>query len=323
MSLTSSAKPDDTGSEGFEHYGVLLDSPRDLRDLIIPRVRDALSEGDHVTVAVRPPHEEAIRSALGDRSAELDITAHAEFYDAPGRTLARLHRLALTHPTRRVTVVAEPVLPADAPVGLREWHRLDSVLGSVLAGSRMRLLCLHDSRVLPDGTRELARRTHPVLVTSGGQHHSPDYQDPVTFSAADVARPLPSPTGTVHTLDIRPDLPALRDEVTTLATAADIPEARIGDLVLAVNELAANVLEHGAGKGTISLWRSAGWILCDVFDEGGALTDPLIGYRPTDPRGTRGYGLWITRQLCDFMEISGGSHGSLIRMHFPPAPEPR
>ncbi|MBB4929465.1 anti-sigma regulatory factor (Ser/Thr protein kinase) [Lipingzhangella halophila] len=316
--MTSCAKPDDTGSEGFEHYGVFFDSPHELRELVVPRVRAALTDGGHVTVAVRPLHEETIRSALGGQSAELDFTSRADLYDAPGRTLAALHRLALAHPTRRVTVVAEPVLPTDAPVGLREWHRLDSVLDSALAGSRMSLLCLHDSRHLPARARGIARSTHPLLVAPNGVRTSPDYLDPATFSAPDVARTLPAPTGTVRTLDVHPDLPVLRDEVTALADTTGIPEERAGDLVLAVNELAANVLEHGAGKGTISLWRSAGWIVCDVFDERGSLTDPLSGYRPTDPRDTRGYGLWISRQMCDFMEISGGNHGSLIRMHFRP-----
>ncbi len=313
--MTSRAKPEDTGSEGFEHFGVFIDSPTDLHEWVVPRVRGALSTGHHVTVAVHPHHEETIRSALGEQSARLEFFGHADLYDAPGRTLATLHRLALNHPTRRVTVVAEPVLP-DAPVESREWHRLDSVLTSALADARMSLVCLHDTRALSARARGITRTTHPMLVTSEGAHNSPDYLNPAMFSSPDVARLLPPPTGKVRALDVRPDLPALRDEVTALAATADVPEARQGDLVLAVNELAANVLEHGAGKGTITLWHRDGWVVCDVFDEDGTLTDPLTGYRPTNPTDPRGYGLWITRQVCDFMQISGGKHGSLIRMHF-------
>ncbi|WP_046470013.1 sensor histidine kinase [Allosalinactinospora lopnorensis] len=314
--MTSCAESDGTGSEGFEHYGVFVDSTRDLHEIIVSRIRAALAEGDHVTVAVSPRHEETLRSALGGRpDTDLDFTDRAGLYDAPGRTLAALHRLTLARPMRHVTVVGEPVLPDD-PLELREWHRLDSALDSALAGTRLRLLCLHDTRTLPGEIQRIVRRTHPILVARTGVWSSPDYRDPVAFSAPDADRSLPPPSGDVRTVEVRSDLLALREEVSGLAATTGLPPPRIGDLVMAVNELAANVLEHGAGKGTISVWRSSGRIVCDVFDEDGSLTDPLGGYHPADPLSPRGYGLWITRQVCDFMEISGGRHGSLIRMYF-------
>jgi hypothetical protein len=64
------------------------------------------------------------------------------------------------------------------------------------------------------------------------------------------------------------------------------------------------------------VWRRDGWVVCDVFDERGGLTDPLSGYLAADPQGPRGYGLWITRQVADYMQVSGGPDGSLVRLHF-------
>ncbi len=120
----------------------------------------------------------------------------------------------------------------------------------------------------------------------------------------------------MHRLEIGLSLPRLRGDLTALGEDMGFPPERIDSLVVAVNELAANVLEHGAGKGTVQVWRSPGRWVCDVFDERGGLFDPLAGYRPADTMRPRGYGLWITRQSCDFLEISGSGEGSLVRLHF-------
>ncbi|MFD0774681.1 ATP-binding protein, partial [Streptomonospora algeriensis] len=199
---------------------------------------------------------------------------------------------------------------------LREWHRLDSVLTRALAGTRLRLLCLHDARRLTERVRRDVRRTHPVFVAGGEEHHSPDYIDPDVFSAPDLTRLLPAPAGEQRSLGFGADLAAPRTAVTELPEKTEVPRERLGDLVLAVNELAANAVEHGGGGGTVTLWRSRGWTVCDVADRGTGLHDPLCGYHPADPLSPRGYGLWITRQLCDFLEIASGAHGTRVRLHF-------
>ncbi|GAB3207138.1 anti-sigma factor RsbA family regulatory protein [Marinactinospora thermotolerans] len=315
--MSSRAVPDNAGFEGFEHHGVLFHSARELCDVVVPRIRAGLASGDHVVVALRPGHATAVRAALTpSESDSVHFVDHDTWYEAPGRTLAALHRLTLLHPDRHITVVGEPALPLDNPLELREWHRLDSVLGASLAGSRLRLMCLHDTDALPRSVLERVWHTHPVMIIGGTPRHSPDYRDAAAYSAADALEPLPPPDGPVESLEIVPDLPALRDELTALAKRLGAPRERVNDLVVAVNEMAANVLEHGAGKGMISLWLAPGRLMCDVFDEGGDLTDPLSGYFPADALSVRGYGLWITRQICDFMEVRGNAGGSLVRLHF-------
>lgn len=312
--MTSRAQSATAGTGGFEHYGVFFDTARDLRAAVLPVLRTALAASEHVVVAVSERLRDDIRSTLGAaESAAVRFTDRTALYDAPGRTVAALHRLARAEPCR-VTVVGEPVLPPHDPLELREWHRLDAALMTALPDVRMRLLCLHDGRTVPARVLESARGTHPVLLTGGARRSNPDYHPVPLLPDATLA--LPPPSGETRRLDIHPDLPSLRDEVRDLATETGLPAPRIGDLVVAVNELSANVLEHGAGKGTITIWSAAGRMICEVFDECGDLTDPFIGYHPADPLSPRGYGLWITRQVCDFMEISGGTRGSLVRMYF-------
>ncbi|MCQ0012569.1 ATP-binding protein [Actinomadura madurae] len=50
--------------------------------------------------------------------------------------------------------------------------------------------------------------------------------------------------------------------------------AAVGDLELAVNELAANSCLHGGGAGTVRLWAEDGQVVCEVRDAG-TITDPL------------------------------------------------
>ncbi|GAA3746098.1 anti-sigma regulatory factor (Ser/Thr protein kinase) [Spinactinospora alkalitolerans] len=315
--MTSYAEPESTGVECFEHHGVLFHSAAELRDSVVPRLREGVAAGDHVVVALHPRHEAAVRGALAPRERDaVDFTAHALWYEAPGRTLAALHRLTLLHGDRRITVIGQPVLPVENSLELREWHRLDSVLDAALAEMRMRLLCVHDAHALPSSVQEAVWHTHRAVIAGGAFRRSHGYRDPVAYSAGDAAEPLPPPSGHVRTMEIVADLPALREEAVGLAAATGLPKERLSDLVVAVNEMAANVLEHGAGKGTVSLWRLADRVVCDVFDEGGDLADPLSGYYPTTALSVRGYGLWITRQVCDFMEVRGSSEGSLVRLHF-------
>ena len=52
----------------------------------------------------------------------------------------------------------------------------------------------------------------------------------------------------------------LRTEMRGCAGQAGLPEDRVADVVLAVHELAANVLSHGGGKGPAASMESGGSI---------------------------------------------------------------
>ncbi|WP_285758630.1 ATP-binding protein [Nocardiopsis ansamitocini] len=311
-----SAGPKVEGSS-FTHDGLLFHSPSELCAAVVPLIRSAAAHGDHIVAVLGAEPAEAVRQVLPDRQhAAVNFVERESFYDAPGRTLAALHRLTLLHPDQRITVIGQPVLPDEIPLELREWQRLDSVLGVALSGARMSLRCVHDANALSGAAIESMYQTHPAMVGPDGPQPNPRCIGHSDLMARTTAEPLSPPEGPVEALEIISDLPTLRDQVVRVATAMGVPKDRAGDLVVAVNEMAANVLEHGAGKGTISLWRPAGRIVCDVFDEGGRLTDPLSGYYPVDSLSVRGYGLWITRQVCDFMEVRGGPGGSIVRLHF-------
>jgi anti-sigma regulatory factor (Ser/Thr protein kinase) len=92
-------------------------------------------------------------------------------------------------------------------------------------------------------------------------------------------------------------------------------DALVTSLVISVSEIAANSVEHGAGFGTITMWNDGGELICEIADPGGALDDPLPGYIPPEPESPRGYGLWISRQLCDLVELRAEGGVLRVRLH--------
>lgn len=106
-------------------------------------------------------------------------------------------------------------------------------------------------------------------------------------------------------------LDLLRAEVQVHARKAGMPEDRAGDVVLAVHELASNVIRHGLGGGRLRMWKLGGALRCRVDDgdpPGQAVTNAL----PEMP----GHGLWVVRQVADQMQILSGQRGTRATVIF-------
>ena len=64
------------------------------------------------------------------------------------------------------------------------------------------------------------------------------------------------------------NLYALRAAVQAHAGQAGLSEDRTSEVVLAVHELAANAIAHGAGHGRLRLWDLNGSLTCEIVDIG-------------------------------------------------------
>ncbi|MET7419057.1 ATP-binding protein [Dactylosporangium sp. NPDC005555] len=121
----------------------------------------------------------------------------------------------------------------------------------------------------------------------------------------------PADAGTIDYGDAG-DLGAVRAFVRAHALAAGVPEARTELLMLAVNELATNTLQHTAGGGRVRLWTDGGQIICDVVDQG----PPRAFPRPMPPADApRGRGLAIVERIADRVETVSGPDGTTVRLH--------
>jgi anti-sigma regulatory factor (Ser/Thr protein kinase) len=106
------------------------------------------------------------------------------------------------------------------------------------------------------------------------------------------------------------------------ASEAGIPEGRIRDVVLAVHELAANAVRHGAGQGRVQLWITGDDIRCEVTDAGA----PSAGANGDRPDASsrdaaqwpveHGHGLWLVRQVADQASLDSGPSGTVAVVNF-------
>lgn len=113
-------------------------------------------------------------------------------------------------------------------------------------------------------------------------------------------------------------LSVLRAEVKARARQVGLIEARAEDVVLAVHELAANAVHHGAGAARLRMWKVAGALLCQVADgdiaadaANDSSPEPVnsLPYRP-------GHGLWVVRQIASWIRIRSGSRGTRATISF-------
>jgi anti-sigma regulatory factor (Ser/Thr protein kinase) len=118
-------------------------------------------------------------------------------------------------------------------------------------------------------------------------------------------------------------LASLRKAALAEAAAAGMPRDRAADVMIAVHELAANAVRHGAGAGTLAMDVSDGRLYCQVSDAG-----PAGGNHPataaTRPwRVERGHGLWIVHTAADQVSVASGPAGFRVTAVFTiPGPPP-
>ena len=124
-------------------------------------------------------------------------------------------------------------------------------------------------------------------------------------------------------------LHVLRAAVREFAAGAGMPPGRVDDVMIAVHELAANAVRHGAGTGRLRMWTAARALCCQV-DDAGPLEPTGQGRRAGDGEqaaGTGGaesgiwplqpgHGLWLTRELAGQMNVTVGPGGSRVTAVF-------
>ena len=126
-------------------------------------------------------------------------------------------------------------------------------------------------------------------------------------------------------------LHALRAKVLVQACRAGLSESRAADVVLAVHELAANAIRHGAGAGRLRVWNLVRELCCQVDDGGSPRSEgparPPAGSAngaadahpktlPSSVPSAPGHGLWLVRQVADRMSMVSGPGGTRVMVAF-------
>ena len=304
-------------TRGLNHQGLVYDTDEQFLMTTVPFCLDGLDRDDAVLAVTTAANIGHLRDSLGADADRIEFADSTTWYDAPGRTLAAYHRYVAERADRhqRIRIIGEPVWEGRDALEAAEWTRYESVINLAFAASAAWIVCPYDARVVPAAVVDDARRTHPDLVDGPVTEFSPAYVAPDLFDGG-IRRLTDSERDREPVLRFTDDLVAVREFVATVAASLGAAPDRIGSLVMAVNEVASNAVEHGGGSGRITVHRTRHRIVCDVTDSGpNSTVEWFAGYLPPDPAQPRGHGLWVARQLTEFLQIHPTATGTTVRLH--------
>jgi anti-sigma regulatory factor (Ser/Thr protein kinase) len=296
------------------HQALLYGSDEEFLTTAGTFLREGLAAGEVVTAVTTPHNIGLLQGLTGDHESVRFVDA-GSWYVTPGATLGAYLRVIRAHDLPgRHRVIGEPVWTGRDDLEVLEWTRYESVINTTFCGERTWILCPYDTRVLPRSIVSGAMRTHPEVVSGYDTWQSLSYRDPAEFAADCDSRPL-EPAVEPASIVITPDgLHAVREFVAARSGEYGLADPWRTWLLVAVNELATNVVAHGGGQGELRLWRDGDTLVCDVIDAAGALTMPHPG-QLCPPKGSRsGHGLWVVRQLCDLMQVRVDNGRSIVRV---------
>jgi anti-anti-sigma factor len=107
----------------------------------------------------------------------------------------------------------------------------------------------------------------------------------------------------------------LRAAVAAHGSQAGLSDGRTRDLVLAVHELAANAVRHGAGQGRLRMWATPEGVRCEITDDGG----DGAGEEPAEAalwHVEPGHGLWLVRRIADGASVQSAPSGTVAAVSF-------
>jgi anti-sigma regulatory factor (Ser/Thr protein kinase) len=308
----------------FAHQALIYESVDEFVDAAAPFLREGIEREQPTLVRVRRAGLDALREALGQDVAQVDLHVAEEWYENPIRTRHKFARWTSHHGSdgRRVRLLGEPPWPLGFEAGIREWARYEAILNLTFAGLPVSLACAYDAGALPAEVIDHAVSTHPETLTSAGIAASERFVDPAAYCRRlDGQASLPTASPTAELSFGRRELPAVRRLVSLEAVRAGLGGHKVDDLVVAVNEIATNAIVHGKGPASLRIWRRSGELVCEVADHGAGLDDPLTGQLPPDLQAPGGWGVWMARLVSDALEARSDPSGNrvVVRAWLPPS----
>jgi len=301
--------------DAFHHEALFYSGEDGFLQGTLPFIADALAAEEGVLVAVGEQRADPLRRALGEDAGRVRFLDVRELGRNPARVIPAWRELIAesTAEGRSVRGIGETVWPGRSAAELEECRRYEELLEQAFAAGPWRLLCPYDLDALDAETIEAARSAHRAVMHEGVSRRNSAYR-PLHRAQGPFSGSLPSPPAEREELAFTAHgLGAIRSLVAEQGARAGLAEIPREDLVLAVNELVTNSVQHGGGGGTLRIWREPGELVCEVRDRG-FLSDPLAGRLPPPLDQYGGRGLWLVNQLCDLAQIRSSPDGTVVRV---------
>lgn len=305
-----------TESIKLRHSAGFHSSHRGLVAQLASLATTALRRDEPVAIALRPITEEALRHAIIGPAELISLDQPEGSELGSGQSMAARRARELRELTgggaRPVTVLTEHISRFDGPDG-HYWTELDAALNVALADLPVSLTCFFPELPLHAAILDGALHNHPRLLVDGDLRINPGHRCPREVLGTQPASP-PTVLGPpeVELSFGAWQLHDVRAAVEQAVRDSDYQTERVEDVVLAVNEVATNAVEHGGADAQLYIWTDDG-LVCEIHDRG-ILGDPLPGLQAPHPSNPRGRGVWIARQLCDTLHVWADSTGTHVRM---------
>lgn len=300
------------------HTGLAYQTVEEFLASAVPYVKRGVTAGEAVIAATTQANINALRGALGPDAETVEFVRSNEWYESPVRSFSKYQRYwrekerSGAHALR---ILGEPIDERSGNDDLERWTAFENATNALLGNMPVRMMCPYDLRN-PLVNRSCVEVSHPHLAQGAGFVRSANYVEARAYASSRYATPLTIPTSGVRgrafdkeaLVEVRALLHRVGDEM-------GFDAAGIIDLIIAVGEATANAVEHGGGSGILRTWRSNGEVICDVVSSGGHIADPMRGYSLPPVGGDRGRGMWVMRQLCDWVDVRAQGDGSVVRLH--------
>jgi anti-sigma regulatory factor (Ser/Thr protein kinase) len=301
---------------GFSHEAFLYAGLDQFLHGTAAFIREGLALGEPALVVVNARKVGLLRGELGTEAEHVQFADMDEVGANPARIIqAWRDFVAERSDGRPVRGIGEPVVAERTPAQLAECERHEWLLNLAFENTpAFWLMCPYDTAALDPGVVDEALRSHPLVCDGGAHAHSTAYGG-VETAAAPFREPLPEPVPRPRELYFEAaSLAALRQYVALRAADAGLTASQTEDLLLAVNEVATNSLRHAHGAGLLRVWEEPHALICEVRDDG-TFDKPLAGRERPVPGQIGGFGLWVSNQLCDLVQIRSLRAGTVVRLH--------
>jgi anti-sigma regulatory factor (Ser/Thr protein kinase) len=304
--------------ERFRHEALFYAGDEQFVEACVAFIRGGLEADEPTLVVALAEKLQRLREALGPDAERVQFADMAVVGQNPARIIPAWQEFVDENaaPGIRLRGIGEPIFPARDPHELVECERHEALLNLAFAGAdRFWLMCPYNTEALPPEVITQARRNHPFVAFGAHRELSADYLGEEAIAEPFAAElPDPPPDATELGFGER-DLKKVRRFVTDNTDDAGVARDRALHLVVAVNEIATNSIEHGGGSGVLRMWRDGRKVVAEIRDAG-RLNDPLADRRLPGLCDRTGRGLWLANKLCDLVQVRSFPGELVVRLYF-------
>jgi anti-sigma regulatory factor (Ser/Thr protein kinase) len=299
----------------FRHQGLPYESSELLLEQVTGFLGPALDREEPVLIAAQSDTLAGFRTAFIGKRTHIDLAPMEQVGRNPGRLISIWADFLDRHGAAGRTVwgIGEPIYAGRDQAEIEESEMYEQLLNGAFTELEfsLHLGCPFDTASLPGSVLDDLTGSHPFLSSGAISRTNENFlanghpERPLSPALIDDDAFVPF---TEHGLS------SMRKRLAEDARRLGVEEARIPDLVLAVNEIATNSVTY-TGSGSLGVWQAGGRIVCEVRDLG-FIEDQLIGLRRPKITEERGRGIWFAHQVSDLIQLRSSPSGTTVRILF-------